>query len=260
MGEEQRSRIVFDEVADVYHEVRPRYPTALFSSLVQVTNLHPGAELLEIGPGTGQATEDLAKRGFEILGIELGPRLAVLARRNLSRYSNVQIVTGAFEEVGLLNEAFDLVYAATSFHWIDPSFRFSKPNKVLKPYGHLAIIRTHHVWGELNDVFFEKSRPIYDKFLPTDDPNSYISSESKIKPYEFDESLFEPNFFGTFPTTINYSSEEYIKLVNTFSPTRDMDPRARVLFLRAIKDLVDEQFYGVVAKEFAMTLDVARKK
>ncbi len=259
MSEKLENRIVFDEVADLYDEVRPRYPTALFDSLVEAAHLPARAKLLEIGPGTGLATGELARRGFEILGVEIGPRLANLARRNLRDFPNVRVVTAPFEDIDLPSGTFDLVYAATSFHWIDPKLRFTKPHRILNSNGHLAVIHTEHVWGDHTDSLFEKTKPIYDQYLPPDDPNTHLSSATQIKPYEFDGSLFKSVFFSTFPTTVKYSSEDYVQLINTFSPTRAMDPHNRELFLKAIQDLIDKHFGGAVTKHFAMTLNVAKK-
>ncbi len=119
-----------------------------FDTLVQTTKLPSQAHLLEIGPGTGQATQPLAKRGYKITAIELGSELASVARETLKNYADVQVLTGAFEEIELPEQSFDLVYSATAFHWIKPEIQFTKPYKLLKSNGHLAIIHTNHVSDE----------------------------------------------------------------------------------------------------------------
>ncbi len=53
--------------------------------------------MLEIGCATGKATLPLARRGFQITCIELGPDLAVAARRNLDGLG-VNIIEGRFED------------------------------------------------------------------------------------------------------------------------------------------------------------------
>lgn len=40
----------------------------------------------------------LARRGYRIQCIELGENMAAVARRNLERYPNAEVRTGAFEE------------------------------------------------------------------------------------------------------------------------------------------------------------------
>jgi hypothetical protein len=63
----------------------------------------------------------LARRGYEIVALELGAGLAALARRNLAGFPAVEVINVAFEAWPLPAEPFDAVVAATSFHWIDPS-------------------------------------------------------------------------------------------------------------------------------------------
>lgn len=92
----------FDEVALLYNAVRPRYPEALFSTLIDITNLGANAKLLEIGAGTGQATKPLAEDGFQITAIELGSSLAEVAKQELRDYTNVQVINTSFEEAEFL--------------------------------------------------------------------------------------------------------------------------------------------------------------
>src|SRR5689334_14109367 len=119
MSQDNSLKHTFDEVAALYNIARPRYPEKLFSTLIEVTGLHGNSKLLEIGPGTGQATKPLAKRGFDITAIELGAALSEVAKYELLDYKNVRVYTGAFEEITLPAKSFDLIFAATSFHWID---------------------------------------------------------------------------------------------------------------------------------------------
>jgi len=49
-------RETFDTVAALYDRARPRYPSALFDDLADLAGIGSGARVLEIGPGTGQAT------------------------------------------------------------------------------------------------------------------------------------------------------------------------------------------------------------
>lgn len=64
-------KTTFDEDPELYNSIRPCYPGALFDTLINMAQLKESSKLLEIGPGTGQATECLAKHNFSIKGIEL---------------------------------------------------------------------------------------------------------------------------------------------------------------------------------------------
>ena len=261
MSKDINLRTSFNREARLYHEIRPRYPEALFDSLIKVTNLQDSAHLLEIGLGTGQATEPLAKRGYKITAVELGADLAEVAREVLKKYKRVEVVTGAFEDIEFPPESFDLVYAATAFHWIRPGFRFNKPYNLLKQNGHLAIIHTHHVSDEAGDEFFFASQPIYKKYKLYDQDDSFrLPLTSDLKPENLDEKFFAPVFFKVFPLVVRYTAKEYAKLLATYSPTLSMKPEMRVEFLKDISDLLEETFGGSLIKQFAMPLTIVKKK
>jgi hypothetical protein len=64
----------FDGAVDAYDSVRPTYPGPLFDELF--AGLPATPEILEVGPGTGQATRDLIGRGASVHAIS-----AVVVRR-----------------------------------------------------------------------------------------------------------------------------------------------------------------------------------
>jgi 16S rRNA A1518/A1519 N6-dimethyltransferase RsmA/KsgA/DIM1 with predicted DNA glycosylase/AP lyase activity len=84
-------------VADTFEAARGRHPDALVRRLIRDAELGPGKRVLEIGCGPGRFTRRLAPTGAEVVGVELGARLAALARRTLRPYPNVRVIHAAFE-------------------------------------------------------------------------------------------------------------------------------------------------------------------
>jgi ubiquinone/menaquinone biosynthesis C-methylase UbiE len=260
MSDESKLRTMFNEIAELYNSARPIYPQMLFDKLLQEIHLAPDAKLLEIGPGTGQATKPLAKIGFDITAIELGSELAKIARRELKDYPNVNIITSAFEDIELPSNTFDLVYSATAFHWIKPDVRFLKPFNLLKPSGHLAIIHTEHISDEINNGFFEASQPIYNKYGLSDSNNRFQPSTfADLRPTVIDKNLFSLNYFKAFPITNTYSAKQFTDLLSTYSPQRAMTSEQRQAFLNDIAKLINEKFGGSIDRRFAMTLLIAKR-
>lgn len=250
----------FDEVALMYNEVRPRYPEELFHTLIDVAGLEMPCKLLEIGPGTGQATKPLAQKGFDITAVELGDSLTEVAKHELRDYKNVTILTGAFEDVILPAESFDLVYAATAFHWIDSSIKYVKSHNVLKNNGHLAIIHAHHVSDEKGDKFFNTSQPIYDRYGYIDKLKApKLVKNSEIKPDVFDARLFLLIHFQIFPVIVTYTANSFVKLLNTFSNHLASDKETQRAFYSEIENLINDEFGGTIDKYFTMSLTVGRK-
>ena len=95
--------------------------------------------MLEIGAGTGRAPVPFVRRGYRILGIEPGSNLAAVARRNLTDYPQAKIRVGPFGDISMEKRTFDVAYAATAFHWLDPAVALPKVARALKPGGAVAL-------------------------------------------------------------------------------------------------------------------------
>jgi len=127
-----------DDLGDLYHRARPRYPEALFNDLVELTGLAPASRLLEIGAGTGIATVPLAERGFRVVGVEPGASMARTARASLVGLESVEIIEGSIETY-VPDAAFDAVVVFSAFHWLDPSSRYAIAASYLRNSGILVV-------------------------------------------------------------------------------------------------------------------------
>jgi SAM-dependent methyltransferase len=193
----ERLRGTFGSVAELYDRARPTYPAAVFDDLAELAHLEPGSRVLEIGPGTGKATAELASRGYAVTGIELSTELAELARRNAPR---AQIDVGDFEQWEPSETGFDAVVAFTAFHWIAPDVRYAKTSRLLRPGGALAVVAGVHVLPPDGDAFFAEVQEDYDAVVPHPDNGPPRPPEEVESPWadEFrDSSLFEDVEAGT---------------------------------------------------------------
>src|SRR5215813_1351451 len=129
-------RSSFDGAAEIYHGIRPNYPPPMFQDLFRLLPSHPA--ILEVGPGTGQATRDLLRRGATVHAIEIGPAMAARLRANLPS-DQLHVTIGDFERIGVADRSMDAVFSATAFHWITPAAQLERPATILKPGGVMAI-------------------------------------------------------------------------------------------------------------------------
>ena len=121
--EREAYRVRFGEDVDAYDRTRPVAPDAVFDDIVGMAHLSQGSTVLEIGPGTGQATRMLAQRGLRVLALEIDSRLAARARQNLAAMPNAEVRDTSFEAFDADGLEFDAVLACNSFHWLDPDVR-----------------------------------------------------------------------------------------------------------------------------------------
>ncbi len=146
---------------------RPRYPELSSTPLSRSRGSMPALRCWKLALAPAEAAWPMARRGYAVTAIELGGELAEVARRALRDYPNVRVLTGAFEDVVLPPGSFDLIYAATAFHWIRPESQFTKTHALLARGGlYTGIIGTNHVSDDRGEQFFVASQPIYERHDP----------------------------------------------------------------------------------------------
>jgi SAM-dependent methyltransferase len=221
ISDRERLRTTFESAAGLYHQARPDYPDGLYDELIRLANLAPGDHLLEIGCATGKATIPLARRGFRITCVELGPALAAEARSNLAAFGDVTVETANFETWAPPRPtAFGLVFAATAWHWIDPAVRYRKARDLLRPGGHLAFWEAVHVLPVGGDPFFWELQDVYDEISEGVPPGTDFPTPENL-PDRREEieatGLFTGVAVRRFDWEISYTAREYIQLLDTFS-------------------------------------------
>ncbi|GAB2887861.1 class I SAM-dependent methyltransferase [Streptomyces deserti] len=243
-------RETFNEVPELYDRARPRYPQAMVADLVRVAGLGPGSRVLEVGPGTGQLTVPLAESGCRVTAVELGPALAAVARRRVSRFPHVDVVVGDFERWELPPEPYDLAVSATAFHWIDPAVRVVKAARALRPGGHLALITTHHVAGGITE-FFALAQACYERWDPATPPGLRLRDAAEVSTDTI-ELTGSPDFakvtVARHEQDIAYSAGEYLDVLLTYSGHRALDETARQGLLGCIRNLIGTRYGGRVTK------------
>ena len=225
----------FDEVAAAYDRARPGYPDALFDDLMQIATLGPMSRVLEVGPGTGQATRSFAKRGLSIVSLEPGATLARMARANLASFPRVRILDTSFEAWTIEAAAFDLVAGAQSFHWIDPAVGFAHAHAALRPGGILAIFGNVPRRGqsELNRLIDH----CYQRFAPELQPKDDRPTQLALRLAACE--LFEILPARHYPWQKTYSAAEYIDLLSTHSDHHRLEEAERTALLDSIRQAIE---------------------
>jgi len=262
MAIDRRNRIAFEEVADLYAEMRPGYPPALFNEIVAFAGLPEGGRVLEIGCGPGNATVPMAERGYHILAVELGPRLAAHAARACQPYRNrVEFHVGAFEDWPLQEHAFDLVMAADSLHWISPELAYPRTAAALKDGGTAAFF--WHVPVEVDGQLAEELNAIYAEMdPPVENPDRAFTlgwvSEIIRENFHRSGCFAEPQM-RTFTWTETLQAREFTGLLRTYSGHRGLEPAQRRELFAGIRALI-ERHGGQIEKPFRVVLFLAKVK
>lgn len=257
-------RLSFDNVPEIYDRARPAYPDALFDDLFAYAGRASPASavrIVEIGPGTGQATGPLLDRGAAVTAIEIGPQLAAFLRAKFSTVPNLDVVTGAFEDVDLEPSSYDVVLTATAFHWLEPGVRLTRALDLLRPGGALAIVATNQIASDRDRGFFERTHPIYLRYRPGEIWND--SPGDQIRPAEHGElvesGLFEDIALFRYRWDQTYSTSAYANLLRSYSDMQQMKPAAREALIGELCAVIDAEYGGSVVRPLVITLTLGRK-
>ena len=256
---------VFGEDVAAYRDGRPGYPEALFDLLVDECKIGDKSNVLEIGPGTGQATRRLLDLGVASLtAVEPDPRLAGhLAEEFDSEIRNdgLKLIVSRFEEAPLPAESFDAAVAASSFHWVDPETGLARVKTLLRPSGRLAIW-----WNVFHDMsgataWSRAIRPLFDTLVmpPSFVGDSHYSLDVPSRTAELAQAGFSDIRHALFRQPVRLTAQKVRAFYASFSPVLRLSPPDRSAWLDRICTLVDSEFGGVVDHEVLTSLYTCRK-
>jgi SAM-dependent methyltransferase len=252
-------RAMFDEDADAYDRSRPVAPSHVFDDLVELAGLTPGSAIVEIGPGTGQATRPLAERGLRVVALELGRHLAARARQNLASFPDVEVVTTSYETWDPEAARFDAVVACNSFHWVDPAVRFHKSAAVLRPGGHLVVLATPWVipddadrfWWDVQDDYAAVGGERVDPATKHPDRIGDLGAAVRATGL-FEEPTVRRHLFA-----VTFTADAYAANLSTQSGVKQFPPDVQAELIRRIRRRVLTNG-GTVTTHLLAVLTVAR--
>ena len=247
----------FNNDAEIYSEIRPGYPSAMFDELFRRLPTHP--LVLEVGPGTGQATRDLLGHGAIVHAIEIGPAMAAKLREVLPS-GNLHITVGDYEQFSIEDRTMDVVFSATAYHWISRRAQLDRPATILRPGGILAIVDTNQVTSPDDDGFFAAVQPIYERY-GEGHVGPPAPERSAVDPQIRSALVRDPRFIDlevhSYDWNQTYAASEYRKLMLSYSVTQMMQPAARQGLLDDMEAFVEQRFDGQVTRPLVVALTTA---
>lgn len=244
---QERSKL-FGQEAEAYDRFRPSYPAAVIDELLGPRP--KGLDVLDVGCGTGIASRQLAQRGAKVLGVELAPQMAEIARGH-----GVDVEIGAFESWDAVGRTFDRVTSAQAWHWLDLPVATAKAASVLRPRGKLCL-----VWnaGSPPDDLADALEEVYATVVPPGGHRlfrGYAADRSSDVRTGLDseiEAIATSPDFGAptekwFPWTRAYTRDEWLAQLVSRSDHAALDPAVRVPLFEAIGAAIDDHGGSFVA-------------
>jgi SAM-dependent methyltransferase len=246
----ERSKL-FDQEAERYDLFRPSYPDAVIDELLGPEP--EGLDVLDVGCGTGIASRQMAERGATVLGVELAPRMAEIARNH-----GIDVELGAFEGWDAAGRTFDRVTSAQAWHWLDLPLATTKAASLLRPGGSLCLFwnagwqpddLAHALEGVCTSVVPSGGHRIFRGYAA----NRSIDAKAELES-ELDAVSAEPDLGALtmrwFPWTRAYQREEWVEQLLSRSDHTALEPDVLDHLLEGIGAAIDD--YG---GSFVMTFE-----
>jgi SAM-dependent methyltransferase len=198
----------FGAAAQLYDAHRPRYPDQLIDDLLTQSP----QTVLDVGAGTGIASEQLLASGVNVLAVEPDPRMADVARNK-----GIPVEVGTFESWDPADRRFDLIVFGQSFHWVNPDIGLPKAHRLLTSGGRLALMwnrpfPTRPTQGDLTEIYGDYIDPGTSLFGNA--PNRRADIERTIASITANGFTVEER---TYPRHAHYSAEQWLDLAFTYS-------------------------------------------
>jgi len=261
-GFSTEQRLAFGRVASLYDRARPSYPPAAIDDVLGYAALQGGERAVEVGAGTGKATRLLAQRGLELLALEPDPAMAALARRNCSEFPLVEVLESDFESY-VPERPVSLIFAAQSWHWVDPDLRYELAAGALEPQGALAAVWTLPCWEDAAQR--HELRLLYAELAPQMTPTFPMHPASDLSALTGDwhgevlaSRAFSDPQVREHRWRGEYSPKEYAALISTHQDHILLEPARREELLDAIKAAIRDAG-GELVVPYITTVCMARR-
>lgn len=235
-------RKVFDRIPEQFDKYRPRYTSALFQDLIAYAGINKNSCVLEMGPGTGQATDPILDTGCDYHAIELGEHLAAKMVEKYGNRENFQLTLGDFITHDFGEQKFDMIYSAATIQWIPEEIAFRKTYDLLKPGGVLAMMSVQGDYRTPNPELYEKIQEIYRlHFRPAIEyPHRGFRYENAVKYGYIDYEV------RNFQHTRLFDADDYVNYVGTHSDHLVIPEPHRTPFFEGLRKTVKENGDRVV--------------
>ena len=137
---DDKYRLSFDGVADLYERTRPTYAPEALAFLAQRL---PLTRVLDLGAGTGKLTRQLVALGADVVAVEPGDAMRAVLERIVPE---AHALAGSAEHIPLPEASVDAVTVGQAFHWFKPAEALAEMHRVLRPGGGYALL-----WNRWDD-------------------------------------------------------------------------------------------------------------
>lgn len=165
-------------IAEIYDAIRPGYPAALIHDIITAGNLNSKSALMEIGAGTGKATEAFLSLGCSIDAVEIEASMAELLHKKLA-CPKLSLTVSPFEDWTPPRTQYDCIYCGQAFHWLGQNVKFRKCWQYLPPKG-LLVLFWYDPMPPEQTAAYQAAQQIKLKYIGSDDVTTSVSMDTRL--------------------------------------------------------------------------------
>lgn len=213
-----------------------------------------------MGCGPAIATPAFGALGCRMVCLEPNPDFYHLAGKACEPYPNVEIENCSFEEWQLSPQTFDSVLAASSFHWIPPEIGYPKAAAALRPEGSLILLWNkelqprYEVYQQLEEVYHTHAPSINRRY---EDSETQASILYELGQMVIESGQFKDMVAGQFEIEVTYSVDQYLMLLNTYSPYLKLEPQQKQHLFAGLRQVL-EQSGDTIQLSYVSAFHIAR--
>lgn len=249
----------FNTQAERYERMRPGYVPELYEEIFRHVPLDESSLAVEVGIGGGQATGPVLETGCRVIAVEYGDQLAEICRRKFRDYPNFSAVTCKFEDYPAEDDACDLVFSASAFHWIPEDIGYRKVYRMLRPGGVFARFANHPYKDKSRPGMHEALQEVYAVYMPTSlASGEYTEQQAAARAQIAAKYGFTDISHHLYRRTRDFTASQYVELLGTYSDHIAIEEKTRGKFFAEIEAAIN-RMGGVITIFDTIDLQLARK-
>ena len=199
LEDKRRARIFYRYLSKVYDRINPFiWNEQMRDEAIEMLDISPEDTVLDVGCGTGFATEGLLQETEHVHGLDQSPHQLEKAFEKFGKRGAVQFYQGDAERLPFASDQFDIVWSSGSIeYWPNPVQALEELRRVGKPGGQVLVVGPDYP----NSTLFQKAADAIMLF--------YDESEA--------DRMFRDAGFETFGHTIQQASANSPRAITTLA-------------------------------------------
>src|SRR5262245_19513049 len=174
--DKQKEIAFFDghAAADDYDVFTPQSSARLVDAFVKLTELQPGARVIDLGCGSGTFTALLARAGFDCVGLDISGKLVAVGRR---KHPQIEVVAGDIERLPFPAASFHgALLSGVVHHFPDPSPCAAETFRLLRPRGRFLAFDPNRM-NPFMWLYRDRASPFYSSVGVTENERPVLARE-----------------------------------------------------------------------------------